>query len=128
MATNKNYESLMGPNWSASENDSEAGQKQRLLGAKAQLSDQNRLLGQAIRVGHEAENVAKDTKINLQGDTDKMERMRGNIMRIQGEVSFSDKMLDIIKRNESRNSLILYTVVALVVAGILLLLFFKILK
>ena len=118
----------MGPNWSASDHGSEADQKQSLLGAKAQLSDQNRLLGQAIRVGQEAENVAKDTKINLQGDTEKMERMRDNVRRIQGEVSFSDKMLDIIKRNESRNSLILYAVVILVVAGILLLLFFKIFK
>ena len=104
------YESLMGPNWNGSDHGSDLEGNQKLLGEHAHLSDQNRKLHNAIRVGNEAEVVAKDTKVQLHADGEKMERMRRNIGNINGELKVSDKLLNIIKKNESRNSLILYGV------------------
>ena len=68
-------------------------------------------LQNAIAVGNEAEVVAKDTKLNLQGDTEKMDNMRNKLVKIQGDVSLSDKLLDVIKWNEQKNSIVLYGVV-----------------
>mmetsp|Transcript_21036 Transcript_21036/g.23421 ORF Transcript_21036/g.23421 Transcript_21036/m.23421 type:complete len:104 (+) Transcript_21036:278-589(+) len=102
MDINKNYDALMGPNWDEAQ-ESEASQKQSLLGQNATLSDQNHRLKHAIKVGNEAEVVAKDTMINLEAGTNKMHNIRDNIGRVNKEMTLSDKLLDIIKKNESRN-------------------------
>ena len=127
MDINKNFESLMGPHWDEHA-DSEGNQNQSLLGSNALLSDQNRKLNNAIRVGNEAEIIAKDTKFNLAADTEKFIKIKDNIGRIDREVSLSDKLLDIIKKNETRNRCLLYTVAFIIILGILLLVYFKIMK
>ena len=104
----ENQDFVMGGNWN--EKDDPEGNKS-LLKENALLSDQNKKLTHAIRVGREAEVVAKDTKVQLYSDTEKMEKLRVNVRNIDGELTISDKLLNIIKKNETRNSLILYTVV-----------------
>ena len=110
-ATNKkNYEGLMGSPW-ADDNMSDSNQNQRLLSGNAALSDQNRKLRHAVAVGLEAETIAKDTKLGLQGDSERMDRMRDRVGRIQGEVSVSGRLLNSIEWNERKNSMLLYGVV-----------------
>lgn len=117
----------MGPGWNESEGGSETDKK-RLLGKHNQMSDQNYRLGQAIRIGNEAEIIAKDTKIHLQADTEKLDRMHNNVRNINGELTMSDKLLNAIKKNESRNRIMLYTVVFIIFSAIVLLVVFKIMK
>ncbi|CAI2376060.1 unnamed protein product [Moneuplotes crassus] len=123
----KNKENLFGPNWDQPA-DNESFQDQRLLNENAPLSDQQNKLNQAIRVGHEAEVIAKDTKFNLAKDTDKMQKIRQNLGKVDGEMTVSDRLLDIIKKNESRNRCVLYSVAFTIVGAILLLVFLRIFK
>ncbi|CAI2376390.1 unnamed protein product [Moneuplotes crassus] len=123
----KNKENLYGSHWNE-HSDTESYQSQRLLGENTPLSDQHNKLNQVIRVGHETEVIAQDTKFNLAKDTEKMQRIRDNIGRVDDEMTISDKLIDIIRRNESRNRFILYSVAFVIVAAILIMLFAKIFK
>ena len=55
-----------------------------------------------------AEIMAKDIKVNLNSNTDKIERANNNVMRIQTQLGLADRLINIISRNEKRNTLILY--------------------
>ena len=123
----KNYEGLMCSPW-ADDNMSDSNQNQRLLSGNAALSDQNRKLRHAVAVGFEAETIAKDTKLGLQGDSERMDRMRDRVGRIQGEVSVSGRLLNSIEWNERKNSMLLYWVVWLLISWIIAIIFYKIIK
>lgn len=115
----------MGASWNDIEALNDNNPNKKLLGGNVILSDQNKKLQNAIAVGYEAENVAKDTKLNLQGDTEKMNKMRDNLGRIQNDMSLSDKLLDVIKWNEQKNSIILYGVVWILVTAIIAVFVYK---
>ena len=55
-----------------------------------------------------AEIMAKDIKVNLNSNTDKIERANNNVIRIQTQLGLADRLINIISRNEKRNTLILY--------------------
>ena len=125
METNKNHDTLMGASWNDLEGIGDKGQNQRLLGADKILSDNNKKLNNAIVVGYEAEVVAKDTKINLQGDSEKMVKMGDKLHRIDVDVGSSDKLVDIIKWNEQKNSIILYGTIWILVSWVLAVFIYK---
>ena len=50
------------------------------------------------------------------------------VNRVKGELTFSNRVLEVIKRNEIKNKLILYAVVIFLVVSILFIVYFKFLK
>ena len=69
--------------------------------------------------------MAKDIKVNLNSNTDKIERANNNVMRIQTQLGLADRLINIISRNEKRNTLILYWVIFMIVLGIAIIVFLK---
>ena len=72
------------------------------------LSKNNNRLSQAIRVGSETENVARDIKLGLNSNSEKLNRASHNVGRVQTQLALSNKLVDIIRRNELRNRIVLY--------------------
>ena len=72
------------------------------------LYNNNGRLDDAIRVGAESEIVARDIKVGLHANSDTLNRANQNVHRIQGELGIADGLINIIARNEKRNTLILY--------------------
>lgn len=89
------------------------------------LAKNNTKLDDAIRAGAESENIAKDIKVNLNAQGDKMLKMERNLHEMDKELSTADRFIKIISCNEKKNSIILYFVVFLLIAGIGLIIYFK---
>ena len=90
------------------------------------LSKNNNKLSQAISIGNETENVARDIKIGLHSNTEKLHKTHRNVGRIQTQLSLSNKLIDVIRRNEMKNKIILYTVVCFLILAIVLIMYFSI--
>ena len=79
-------------------------------------------------MGSEADNMGRDIKVNLAGQTDQLRRASANTKVIGGELSISNRLLNQIRRSEMRNKIILYCVVIFLVVSIGLIVYFKFVK
>ena len=92
------------------------------------LSKNNNKLRNAIIVGNETEIVARDTKINLHSNTDKLQGIQSNMGRVKRELTISDKLINIIKRNEQRNKIIIYCVILFLIIAVGIIVYFGIFR
>ncbi len=82
--------------------------KQHLLNAGGQrVKNQNDHLHDAIMIGSEAEIEAKDIKLNLEGQGNQLEGTRNNIYRINRNLTAGSRLIDAMKRHETKNKMIL---------------------
>ena len=72
------------------------------------LSKNNQKLSDAIKIGSQADQDARDIKLGLSSQTDKLSKMSNNVVRTQYQLSISNRLIDTIWRNETKNKLILY--------------------
>ena len=72
--------------------------------------------------------MGRDIKINLYGQSEKMGRAGDNLGNMQGELTISNRLLNIIRRNEMRNKITLYCVVLFLLISVVLILYFKFFK
>ena len=72
------------------------------------------------------ENIAKNTKVDLQRQTDKLEKVHQNVGKINDDLTHSHKTLDEIKRQRRINRLIIYGVIAFIALAVALIAYFKI--
>ena len=92
------------------------------------LSKNNNKLGNAIRIGNEADQVARDIKLGLSSQSDKLEKMGNNMGRLQSQLSISNRIINVIWRNEIKNKVILYWVIISLIVGIGVLIYFLVTK
>ena len=71
------------------------------------LANQNKRLQDAIAIGSEAEVEARDIKINLEGQTRQLEGTRDNVNRINGHLAQGSRLIDVMRRHEMKNKIIL---------------------
>ena len=93
--------------------------KQRLL------YEQNTKLERVIQFGNEADNLGRDIKVNLDGQTAQMRKAQDNTRKIGGELAISNRLLNIIKKNEMKNKITLYCVIFFLLVSIGLIVYFK---
>jgi len=88
------------------------------------IQENNRQLENAKMVGLECEEVARDIKFNLAGQSDKMQNsILRNLKGIQGETGIANRLLTIIKKERMKNKIILYSVLAFLIASVLYILY-----
>mmetsp|Transcript_5951 Transcript_5951/g.5110 ORF Transcript_5951/g.5110 Transcript_5951/m.5110 type:complete len:155 (+) Transcript_5951:213-677(+) len=92
------------------------------------LSRNNNKLRDAIVVGEEAETVARDTKLNMSSNTNKMIKTSDNMGRMNRELRQGEKLIDIIRRNEMKNKLILYIIVVILILAAALIVYFGVFR
>jgi len=104
------------------------GEHKRKMGNKQyqQLTKNNKNLNDAISIGRGAESTAIDTKLNLQSNNEKLSNTRDNVFRMQGELSKSNRIVDVIRRNELKNKIIVYGVVIFLIAAIGVIAYFEV--
>lgn len=76
--------------------DETAQKSQKVDAYMLKLGQNNNKLDDAIRYGAQSENIAKDIKINLQAQSEKMDKMDKNLHEIQRELGFSEKLIKAI--------------------------------
>ena len=86
------------------------------------------MLNNAIKIGREAENTAADTKLNLQSNTEKLGKTRDKVFRLHGQLSQSNKLVDVIRRQEMKNKIIVYCVVLFLLIAIGIIAYFEVFK
>ncbi|CAI2379089.1 unnamed protein product [Moneuplotes crassus] len=124
--TQMNKETAMGGYYDE-ENKNEG--KQTLLNSGNQaLLKQNQKLQDAVRFGEEAEIQARDIKIDLEGQTAKLENVNRNIGGVNNNLHQGNKLIDVMKRHEMKNKLLLLCVCVTVVMGILICAYFILIK
>ena len=92
------------------------------------LSKNNQKLSDAIKIGSQADQDARDIKLGLSSQTDKLSKMSNNVVRTQYQLSISNRLVDTIWRNETKNKLILYWVILSLIVGIGVLIYFLVTK
>ena len=85
-----------------------------------QISKNNRKLQDAISVGYETENTAKDIKLGLHNNSDKLRRANDNVHRINGQLTLSNRLIDIMQAHENKNKLIIYCVGLVIIIAVLI--------
>ena len=97
------------------EDDIELGSKhERVL-----LHNRNKL-EEAKAVGIECEEMAKDIKFNLRSQTDKLEnKTLKNLYGMQGNLTKSNRLVNLIKKARFKNKLILWGIIALLVISVI---------
>ena len=71
------------------------------------LLKQNQQLEDAVRFGAQAEIEARDIKLDLEGQSNQLENVGGNIGRLGGHLAAGSKLIDVMRRHETKNKLIL---------------------
>jgi hypothetical protein len=103
--------------------------KKHLLNPEgSKLSRQNNRLHEAIQIGSEAEIEARDIKLNLEGQTRQLEDIDGNVHRLQGNLSMSNRMIDVMRRHEMKSKMLLYCVIITLILGVLIIGYFVLVK
>ena len=97
------------------DDDIEMGSKhERVL-----LHNRNKL-EEAKAVGLECEEMAKDIKFNLRSQTDKLEnKTLKNLYGMQGDLTKSNRLVNLIKKARFKNKLILWGIIALLVISVI---------
>ena len=73
------------------------------------LLQNRKQLDQAKQMGYEMEDVAKDIKFNLRGQTDKLQGSTlGNLFTMQGDLARSNRLLKLIDWERRKNK---YTII-----------------
>ena len=83
---------------------------------------------EAIRIGSEAEVEARDIKLNLEGQSRQLEDIDDDVHRIDGNLTQSNRMLDLMRRHELKSRLLLYCVMITIIIGGLILGYFILVK
>ncbi len=83
------------------------GKQQLLNSGNSAMAKQNMKLEEAVRFGEEAEVQARDIKVDLEGQTSKLENMGRNIGGINRNLHQGSKLIDIMKRHEMKNKLLI---------------------
>ena len=84
------------------------------------IHENNRQLENAKMVGLQCEEVARDIKFNLAGQTDKMQNsILRNLKSIQGETGIANRLLTMIKKERMKNKLVLYSILVFLVISVL---------
>lgn len=88
------------------------------------IRENNRQLDQAKSVGLACEDMANDIKINLAGQTDKMQNsVLTNLYNIQGETTIASRLLNFIKKERMKNRIILYSIMICLVLAVMFILY-----
>jgi len=83
------------------------------------LHNRNKL-EEAKQVGFEMEDMARDIKFNLRSQSDKLEnKTLKNLYGINNEMTTANRLVNLIKTHRFKNKLVLYGIIALLVASIL---------
>lgn len=90
------------------------------------IRENNRQLEHAKSVGYACEDMATDVKINLAGQSDKMQNsVLKNLHSIQGETTVANRVMNLIKKERMKNRIILYSVILLLVIAIVFITIFR---
>mmetsp|Transcript_27004 Transcript_27004/g.20210 ORF Transcript_27004/g.20210 Transcript_27004/m.20210 type:complete len:108 (+) Transcript_27004:311-634(+) len=91
--------------------------------ARQRLIEQNRQLDQAVKVGYDMENIAIGSKVELQRQSEQMNKVQGKVYGIDEELGQSNKIMDDIARRRKVNRLIVYGVFTVVGLALLVILY-----
>ena len=81
---------------------------------------QRNKLEEAKQVGREGEDMARDIKINLRNQTDKLEnKTLKNLFGMQRDMVKSNRLVNMIKSARFKNKLILYGIVAMLIVCVI---------
>jgi hypothetical protein len=82
-----------------------------------QMMNQNSKLNEALRVGNECEDMARDIKVNLGGQSETMKnKIMRNLRGIQGELTLSNRFMINIKKERMKNKILFYGVIVVLLA------------
>lgn len=93
-----------------------------------QVAKNNQKLDEALSVGYAAETTAKDIKLGLHSNSEKLNRAGDNVHRINGQLSVSNRLIDVMQRHETKNKIIIYCVALVLILGIVAVLYFTLFK
>mmetsp|Transcript_7771 Transcript_7771/g.7337 ORF Transcript_7771/g.7337 Transcript_7771/m.7337 type:complete len:106 (-) Transcript_7771:40-357(-) len=88
----------------------------------------NNKLRNVVAIGEEAERVARDTKVNLHSNSDKLRNIQGNVNRVRTELTLSDRLINIIRRNETKNKIILYCIILFLLIAAIVIVYFGVFR
>ena len=88
------------------------------------IRENNRMLDNAKRVGLECDDMANDIKFNLSKQTDQMQNsVLKNLYSIQGETNVANRVLNLIKKERTKNRIVYYSVLAMIALAIIFVLY-----
>ena len=88
------------------------------------IRENNRMLDNVKRVGLECDDMANDIKFNLSKQTDQMQNsVLKNLYSIQGETNVANRVLNLIKKERTKNRIVYYSVLAMIALAILFVLY-----
>lgn len=93
------------------------------------IRENNRALDNAKTVGLACEDIALDIKVNLKGQTEKMQHSTlKNLYEIQGETTIANRLMTIIKKERLKNRIVLYSVLILLILAVAFIIYNAIFK
>eukprot|EP00347_Sterkiella_histriomuscorum_P012813 403367129 len=111
----KNKETMMGAHL----------EEAKVWEGRQKLLQQNQQLDSAAKVGYDMEAIAVDIRTNLQGQSQKMQKIDSKLGNMNSDMSVSNRLMNDIKKGRKTNKLILYGVLSLILIAISLVIVLK---
>lgn len=88
------------------------------------MLNNNKKLDEALRVGNECEDMARDIKVNLGGQSETMKnKIMKNLRGINQELTLSNRWMLKIKKERLKNKMLIYAVLFILACVIMYILF-----
>mmetsp|Transcript_5632 Transcript_5632/g.6641 ORF Transcript_5632/g.6641 Transcript_5632/m.6641 type:complete len:97 (+) Transcript_5632:353-643(+) len=75
------------------------------------IQEQNDKLQEAIQIGYQAEQDARDIELNLDGQSRQLQHAHDNVHRIGANLSAGSRVIDAMRKHEMFNKVVLCVVI-----------------